>query len=112
MLMLLERLTPVERAVFVLRESFDLDYGEIAEIVDRGEDNCRQILTRARRRWRRMRGRASRSTPRAARRSPPASSPPPATATSTASSPCSPPDAVLVGDGGGKARSIPHPIKR
>src|SRR3954469_16281990 len=50
MLWLLERLTPVERAVFVLRESFDLEYAEIAEIVDRTEDNCRQILSRARRR--------------------------------------------------------------
>jgi RNA polymerase sigma-70 factor, ECF subfamily len=49
MLRLLERLSPVERAVFVLRESFDLDYGAIAEIVDRSEDNCRQILSRARR---------------------------------------------------------------
>src|SRR5947207_10214804 len=44
LLVLLEKLTPVERAVFVLRESFDLDYGAIAEIVDRSEDNCRQIL--------------------------------------------------------------------
>jgi RNA polymerase sigma-70 factor, ECF subfamily len=48
-LRMLERLSPVERAVFVLRESFDLDYGAIAGIVDRSEDNCRQILTRARR---------------------------------------------------------------
>jgi RNA polymerase sigma-70 factor (ECF subfamily) len=50
MLVLLERLNPVERAVFVLRESFDLGFDEIAAIVDRSEDNCRQILTRARRR--------------------------------------------------------------
>jgi RNA polymerase sigma-70 factor (ECF subfamily) len=50
MLVLLERLNPVERAVFVLRESFDLGFDEIATIVDRSEDNCRQILTRARRR--------------------------------------------------------------
>src|SRR4029078_10637421 len=50
MLVLLERLNPVERAVFVLRESFDLDFSEVAAIVDRSEDNCRQILSRARRR--------------------------------------------------------------
>jgi RNA polymerase sigma-70 factor (ECF subfamily) len=50
MLVLLERLSPVERAVFVLRESFDLGFDEIASIVDRSEDNCRQILSRARRR--------------------------------------------------------------
>ena len=53
MLVLLERLSPVERAVFVLRESFDFGFSEIAEIVDRSEDNCRQILSRARRRIRR-----------------------------------------------------------
>ena len=50
MLVLLERLNEVERAVFVLRESFDLGFDQIAAIVERSEDNCRQILTRARRR--------------------------------------------------------------
>jgi RNA polymerase sigma-70 factor (ECF subfamily) len=44
----LERLSPVERAVFLLREVFDYGYGEIAEIVGKSEDNCRQIFTRAR----------------------------------------------------------------
>ena len=48
-LVLLERLTPVERAVFVLREAFDYGYDEIAEIVDKSEDNCRQLASRARR---------------------------------------------------------------
>ena len=47
-LLLLERLTPVERAVFVLRELFDLDYERIAEIIGKTEANCRQILRRAR----------------------------------------------------------------
>ncbi len=46
-LVLLERLSPVERAVFVLREVFDYDYARIAEIVDRSEENCRQIVTRS-----------------------------------------------------------------
>ncbi len=49
-LVLLESLTPVERAVFLLREVFDYGYGEIARIVDRTEDNCRQLYVRARRR--------------------------------------------------------------
>jgi RNA polymerase sigma-70 factor, ECF subfamily len=49
-LVLLESLSPVERAVFLLREVFDFDYDEIAEVVDRGEANCRQILVRARKR--------------------------------------------------------------
>ncbi len=47
-LVLLERLTPVERAVFLLREIFDYDYGEIARIVGKSEANCRQIARRAR----------------------------------------------------------------
>jgi len=46
-LVLLERLTPVERAVFLLREVFDYDYAEIAESLSRSEANCRQILRRA-----------------------------------------------------------------
>jgi RNA polymerase sigma-70 factor (TIGR02957 family) len=48
-LVLLESLTPVERAVFVLREAFDYGYDEIAEIVGKSEDNARQLATRARR---------------------------------------------------------------
>jgi RNA polymerase sigma-70 factor, ECF subfamily len=48
-LVLLESLTPVERAVFLLREVFDYGYDEIAMVVGRSEDNCRQIAVRARR---------------------------------------------------------------
>jgi RNA polymerase sigma-70 factor, ECF subfamily len=48
-LVLLEQLTPVERAVFLLREIFDYDYAEIAEIIGKSEDNARQLATRARR---------------------------------------------------------------
>src|SRR3712207_1369205 len=47
-LVLLESLNPVERAVFLLREVFNYDYGEISRIVERSEDNCRQIARRAR----------------------------------------------------------------
>ena len=47
-LVLLESLTPGERAVFLLREVFGYEYGEIARMVDRSETNCRQIATRAR----------------------------------------------------------------
>jgi RNA polymerase sigma-70 factor (ECF subfamily) len=46
-LVLLERLTPVERAVFLLREIFDYEYSEIAQTVGKDEANCRQILRRA-----------------------------------------------------------------
>lgn len=48
-LVLLERLTPDERAVFLLREIFDWDYSEIAEVIDQSEASCRQILRRAKR---------------------------------------------------------------
>jgi RNA polymerase sigma-70 factor, ECF subfamily len=48
-LVLLESLTPVERAVFVLREAFDYGYDEIAAIVEKSQDNVRQLAVRARR---------------------------------------------------------------
>src|ERR671925_222499 len=49
-LVLLESLTPVERAVFLLREVFDYGYEEIADVVGKSEENCRQIAVRARKR--------------------------------------------------------------
>ncbi|MEU6485091.1 RNA polymerase sigma-70 factor [Streptomyces sp. NPDC046887] len=51
-LLLLERLSPLERAVFVLREVFAFDYEEIAEATGRTESACRQLLVRARRHMR------------------------------------------------------------
>jgi RNA polymerase sigma-70 factor (ECF subfamily) len=48
-LMLLECLSPTERAVFLLREVFDYDYEEIAKTVGKSSSNCRQIIRRARR---------------------------------------------------------------
>ena len=48
MLLVLETLTPTERAVFVLREVFDLGYDEIAEAVDKSPAAVRQIAHRAR----------------------------------------------------------------
>ena len=48
LLVVLESLNPTERAVFVLREVFDHDFAQIAEIVGKSESNCRQILSRAR----------------------------------------------------------------
>jgi RNA polymerase sigma-70 factor, ECF subfamily len=48
MLVLLERLTPVERAAYLLREAFGYEYAEIAEIIERTEVNSRQLVTRAR----------------------------------------------------------------
>jgi RNA polymerase sigma-70 factor (TIGR02957 family) len=47
-LVVLERLSPVERAVFLLRDVFEYEYDEIAAIVGKSPQNCRQILVRAR----------------------------------------------------------------
>lgn len=51
-LLLLERLSPLERAVFVLREVFAFGFDEIATAVGRSEAACRQLLVRARRHMR------------------------------------------------------------
>ncbi|MCX5226110.1 RNA polymerase sigma-70 factor [Streptomyces sp. NPDC006553] len=48
-LLLLERLSPLERAVFLLREVFAFDFEDVAEAVGRSEAACRQLLVRARR---------------------------------------------------------------
>jgi RNA polymerase sigma-70 factor (ECF subfamily) len=48
LLVVLKALSPLERTVFLLREVFNCEYSEIAGIVDKSEENCRQILRRAR----------------------------------------------------------------
>lgn len=47
MLVLLERLSPAERAVFVLREALCFEYADIAELVGKSETNCRKLISRA-----------------------------------------------------------------
>lgn len=47
LLVLLERLTPGERAVFVLREAMGFDYADIAELLDRSAAGCRKLMSRA-----------------------------------------------------------------
>ena len=49
-LVLLESLSPPERAVFLLREVFGYGYPEIAEVTGKTEAACRQVFARARRR--------------------------------------------------------------
>ncbi len=48
LLVLLERLTPRERAVFILKESFDYQHSDIAAVLELREDYCRQLFRRAR----------------------------------------------------------------
>ena len=108
-LLLLERLSPVERAVFLLHEVFEYDYREIAAIVDRSEDNCRQLAVRARRHVEQHRPRFEAS--REAREQ---------LATRFfdalgegdfgALIDLLAADVVAYGDGGGKAPSVQHPI--
>jgi RNA polymerase sigma-70 factor (ECF subfamily) len=57
LLRVVDRLEPLERAVFLLREVFDYPYGEVAAMVDRRPDHCRQIAHRARQRVRAARPR-------------------------------------------------------
>ena len=47
-LVVLQRLTPAERAVLLLRDVFDFDYAAIASLIDRSEAACRKLLERAR----------------------------------------------------------------
>jgi RNA polymerase sigma-70 factor, ECF subfamily len=108
-LVLLESLTPVERAVFLLREVFDYDYGAIAKIVERSEDNCRQLYVRARRHIdegrprfeasRQQRDELARRFFAAAQRG-----------DTQALIEMLAADVVVYGDGGGKAPSWPQPI--
>ena len=68
LLLALERLTPIERAAFLLHDVFDHDYGEIAATLDRSEQACRQLASRARRHVRESRARRASTTDRDLRR--------------------------------------------
>ncbi len=108
-LVLLESLSPAERAVFVLREAFDLPFEEIARVVGRTEESCRQLAVRARRR---VQGRRPRFEASAQRREEIArlffaacEDGDLAALTEVLAA-----DVVLHGDGGGKAPAIPRPL--
>jgi RNA polymerase sigma-70 factor, ECF subfamily len=106
---LLEKLSPVERAVFLLREVFDYPFEEIAAIVGKSADNCRQILVRARRhvddgRRRFEVSRAEREE--VARRFLAAWE----EGETEALIELLAPDATVYGDGGGKAPSVSEPL--
>jgi RNA polymerase sigma-70 factor, ECF subfamily len=108
-LVLLEQLTPVERAVFLLHDVFGYGYDEIAETVGKSEQNCRQLATRARRRVEEQKPRFEASREERERL---------ATRFFAAVSDGDmealvgmlAADVVVYGDGGGKAPSWPRPI--
>jgi RNA polymerase sigma-70 factor (ECF subfamily) len=109
MLLVLETLMPTERAVFVLREVFDVGYDEIAEAIDKTEEAVRQIAHRARAHVaaRRPREAVSQAETRDAldafKR---------AAVTGDLQSLLDilAPDVVLLGDGGGIKQAVLHPI--
>jgi len=108
-LVVLERLAPTERAVFLLREVFELDFDEIAASVGKSEANTRQILTRARRRLReprprfRMSRQESEDIVQQFRHACVTGDVEELLAVLHA-------DATLIADGGGKALAAPHPV--
>jgi RNA polymerase sigma factor (sigma-70 family) len=113
-LVLLEALSPVERAVFMLREVFGYGYPDVARVVGKTEVNCRQIFARARQRIEAGRPSAG-GTPHPARRAEgeelarrffeaAAGGDMDALLGMLA------PDVVLLGDGGGKAQAIGKPV--
>jgi RNA polymerase sigma-70 factor, ECF subfamily len=108
-LVLLESLSPVERAVFLLREVFDYGYDEIATVVGKSEDNCRQIAVRARRQIEAKKPRFEASRKRReelAQRFFDAA----AKGDTDGLVGLLAADVVAYGDGGGKAPAIPHPV--
>jgi RNA polymerase sigma-70 factor (TIGR02957 family) len=108
-LVLLENLSPVERAVFLLREVFSYDYDQIAAIVDKSEANCRQIFARARQRIadRRPRFEASRERrEELARRFAAASE----SGDTAALEQLLADDVTFYADGGGKAPAVTQPV--
>jgi len=108
-LAVLERLNPVERAVFLLREIFEYGYGEIGTILGETEVNCRQILRRAKQRIEegRLRFAASQQDRLTLlQRFRNASSQGDMEGLIALLSH----DAALYADGGGKARAVPNPI--
>jgi RNA polymerase sigma-70 factor (TIGR02957 family) len=108
-LVLLESLTPEQRAAFLLREVFDYPYAQIAAIIDTGEDNARQLVARARKHVDERRPRFEASPQRREQ------------LTNSflaavdngdlqALEELLAHDVVLHGDGGGRVRTIPRPV--
>jgi RNA polymerase sigma-70 factor (ECF subfamily) len=109
MLLVLETLTPTERAVFVLREVFEFGYDEIAEAVDKRPPAVRQIAHRARAHVaaRRPRGVASPAETRAALE---AFQRAVETGDLQTLLDILAPDVVVMSDGGGVKRATPRPV--
>lgn len=110
MLLVLETLSPTERAVFVLREVFDLPYDEIAQAVGKSLAAVRQIAHRAKGHVAERRPRGI-TDPADARHALDAFQHAVETGDLQALIDILSPDVVLVGDGGGIKQAIPNPIR-
>ncbi|MEN0134835.1 MAG: RNA polymerase sigma-70 factor [Rhodococcus sp. (in: high G+C Gram-positive bacteria)] len=109
MMLVLETLAPTERAVFVLREVFDLEYGEIAAAVDKSTDAVRQIAHRARAHVAARRPRGA-VTPAESRNALDAFTRALETGDLQSLLDQLAPDVVLLGDGGGVKQAVLRPI--
>jgi RNA polymerase sigma-70 factor (ECF subfamily) len=109
-MVVLESLSPVERAAYLLRRVFDYDYDEIAEVLDKSEVNCRQLVSRAEARVQERRPRFEAAPDEAER------------VTGAFISACATgdldglvrllaDDAVVYSDGGGKAKAALAPVQ-
>lgn len=109
LLVTLESLTPVERAVFLLHDVFDYGYDEIAEIVGKSRENCRQLALRARRH---VESRRTRFEPSREQREALAARFFDAVRDGDLEGLIAllAEDAVITGDGGGKAAALPAPL--
>ena len=111
LLVALERLSPLERAAFILREVFDYDYPRIAEVLERSEASCRQLVVRASGTSRRS-GRASTPDPEQGRALLERFLAAAEDGDLAALEAMLADDVVLYGDGGGKAKAATEPVAR
>jgi RNA polymerase sigma-70 factor (ECF subfamily) len=109
LLLTLERLSPLERAAFLLHDVFDMDYAAVAKVLERSEVACRQLVARAREHVRSQRARFEPS-PDAETRLVSAFLSAAATGDVTALANTLADDAVFYSDGGGKRRAALNPI--
>ena len=108
-LLMLEQLTPTERAVFLLREVFEMEFSEIGSIVGKSDANTRQILVRARARLRHPQPRFS-ATRRESEPSVERFRHAVATGDMNAMLAVLDVDAQLIADGGGKVAAATRPV--
>jgi RNA polymerase sigma-70 factor (ECF subfamily) len=110
LLMTLERLSPLERAAFLLHDVFDVDYPELAETLSRSEAACRQLAARAREHVQAHRPRF-RATPEATLRVTAAFQSAMQSGDTRALGALLAEDAVLYADGGGKRIAARRPVE-